>query len=181
MRIIRSRVTLARIDAAEIDRQVASPFTIILVMPPPTKSHLPSIRHPVGPHAEALDGPAGGQALGLGHAELVALLLGGVADRPGVAPVGDAVEQRLALALGELLGVADLVDPPVLGQHHGADGERPGPRAPADLVDAHHDVVAGGPQRPLLGQARGLALERLRSCGAVRRPCAADDTANGRR
>ena len=47
--------------------------------------------------------------------------LAGVADRPRQAPPGDAVEQRLALGLGEHLGVADLVDAPVLRDDRGAD------------------------------------------------------------
>src|SRR5579885_2318099 len=40
----------------------------------------------VGGHAQALDRPAGGQLLGRRHAQLVALLLAGVADRPRRAP-----------------------------------------------------------------------------------------------
>ena len=84
----------------------------------------------------------------------------GVAHGPRLAPVGDAVEQRLALALGELLGVADLVDPAVRGHHDGADRERAGPRPPADLVDADHHLVPGVPQLPLDREARALPLER---------------------
>ena len=90
------------------------------VVPPPTKSHLPSSSTRSGVHAEVVEGAPGGQPLGLRHAELVALLLAGVADRPGDAPVGDPIEQRLALALGEHLRVADLVDAPILGHHGGA-------------------------------------------------------------
>ena len=41
------------------------------------------------------------------------------------------------------------------GQHRGADHERSGPRTAADLVDADHDVMAGGPGRPLKGQGGG--------------------------
>src|SRR5918995_3925236 len=40
--MMRSRVTLARIDAAAMDRQRESPRTMRWAMPPPTKSHLPS-------------------------------------------------------------------------------------------------------------------------------------------
>ena len=39
---MRSRLTLASIEAAAIDTQVTSPFTIVRVMPPPTKSTEPS-------------------------------------------------------------------------------------------------------------------------------------------
>ncbi|MDQ1444235.1 MAG: ribonuclease, partial [Acidimicrobiaceae bacterium] len=42
-RMMRSRVTLARIDAAAMDRQVASPLTRVWAMPPPTKSQRPSM------------------------------------------------------------------------------------------------------------------------------------------
>ena len=40
--VTRDRVTLARIDAVAIDRQVTSPLTIRWVQPSPTKSQLPS-------------------------------------------------------------------------------------------------------------------------------------------
>ena len=57
-----------------------------------------------------------------------------------------AVEQRLALALGEHLGVADLVDAAVPREDRRADRQRARPRAPADLVDADDDLVALVPQ-----------------------------------
>ena len=151
--MIRSRVTLARIEAAAIDRQRESPLD-----DPPGDAATDEVplaveQDPPRCHAQPLECPPGRQPLGLAHAQLVALLGRGVADGPRRAPAADAVEQRLALVGQQLLGVADLVDPPIAGQHRGTDAEGTGPRAPADLVHADDDLVAGLPQ---------LALERER-------------------
>ena len=78
--------------------------------------------------------------------------------------VGDAVEQPLTVALGEQLGVAHAVDPPVARQDHGADHQRTGPRATTDLVDADDDVVAELPQLPL-DRARRRPLLRAQRAG----------------
>ena len=93
----------------------------------------------VGYDGQLGDRPAGGEALRRRHPELVALDLGGVADAPRLTPRGDAIEQPLAVALGEHLRVADAVEPAVAGQHGGTDRERAGPRPAADLVDADDD------------------------------------------
>ena len=151
--------TLATIEAAAIERQDASPFTILVTLPVPDEVPVAVEQHLVGDEAEALDGAPGGQALRLGHAELVALLGPGMTDRPGVGPVDDALVHDLALALGEHLGVTDLGQPPVLRDDHGAEGQRTGPRAPPDLVDADDDVVAQLPQVTLASGARRLALQ----------------------
>ncbi len=119
----------------------------------------------VGGEAEPGDGSSGRQLLGLGHSEPVTLLVAGVADGPGVAPVGHPLEQGLPLGFGQGLGVAELVDPPVLRHDGGADGERSGPGTAADLVDADHQVMAGIPQGAFLGQARRLGLDGLAKSG----------------
>ena len=126
------------------------------VMPPPTKSHLPSIEHASGTHARAPRWPAGRPAAApsdmpsSSHSSWRR-----VPDRPGLAPVRDAVEERLAVALGEHLGVAHLVHPPVLRQHHGTDRERSRPRPSADLVDADHRSRGPRPTTPARRPARG--------------------------
>ena len=111
------------------------------------------------------DGSAGGQLLGRGHAQRVALEVAGVTDRPGHAPLGDPIEHGLALALGEHLGVADLVDATVARYHRGPDAERPGPRPPTDLVDPDHHRRACGPQLPLDRQTWRLGPDRLAQAG----------------
>src|SRR5207237_5719885 len=98
------------------------------------------------------------QLLGGRHPQLVALLLGGVPDAPGRAPVGEAVEQALPLCKGEHLGVAHLVDAPVAWQHDSTDAQRTGPRPTPHLVDADDDVVPAIPQLALDTEARDLAL-----------------------
>ena len=125
---------------------------------------------PARRHPQPLQRPPGRQALGLTHPQLVTLLRRGVPDGPRRAPAADAVEQRLALVRQELLGVADLVDPPIPGQHGGTDAEGTGPGTPADLVHADDDVVSGLPHLSLERQRRrpplqGLAEHRCRRGG----------------
>jgi hypothetical protein len=140
-------------DRRRRDRQHA-PVALHQLLRPAAADEVPVAvdQHAVGRETEAVDGAARRQPLRLRHAELVALLHRREADRPRPAPLADPVVQRLALDLGEQLRVADLVHAPVLREHGGPDGERPRPRAPPDLVDAHHDVVARLPQQALLGQ-----------------------------
>jgi hypothetical protein len=69
----------------------------------------------VGLHRERLDRPTRGEALRDSHAHLVALLLAGGTHRPTDAPRRDAVEQELAIGLGEQLRVAHAVDALVAG------------------------------------------------------------------
>ena len=69
--MIRSRVTLARIDAAAIDRQVASPLHDAPGAAAPTDEVPVAVDEDlVGLDAEPVDGPACRQLLGGGHAEL---------------------------------------------------------------------------------------------------------------
>src|SRR5687768_1270290 len=109
--------------------------------------------HDVGTQAHLFEGAPGSQPLRLGHAERVALLLRGMADAPGAAPTGQPVVERLALALGEHLRLAHLVDAPVGRQHRCSNGDGAGPRATPDLVHADDDVMALGPQLALEGEA----------------------------
>ena len=165
-RISRSRLTLARMLAAATTRQQASALITRSTWPTygETKSQLPSTIAASGTTDSWATARLACEALRRGHAQLVALDLGGVADTPGRAPRGDAVEQPLAVDLGEHLRVADPVDPAVAWQHGGADRERPGPRAAADLVDADDDRVAELPQL-LLDRPRRRVLLRQRSVG----------------
>ena len=78
-------------------------------------------------HFEALDGAAGGETLRIGHADHVALVDAGMADRHGARPTSDAVVRRVALIRGEHLGVAHLVDALVRVGYHRRDRDRPGP------------------------------------------------------
>src|SRR6266508_2586863 len=116
---------------------------------------------PVGLQPQPFDRPGRGQPLGRGHAEVVALLLAGVADGPRGAPRPDPVEERLALGLGEHLGVAHLVDPPVAGQHGGAHRQRSGPRPPPHFVHADDHLVPATPKTALDLERRGLRPDRL--------------------
>src|SRR5215207_5522460 len=118
-------------------------------------------QHAVGTQAQPLERPAGGQPLRFAHAQIVALVVGGVAHRPGRAPAGDAIEERLALLRRELLGVTHLVHPAIARQHGGTERERTGPRAPSHLVHAHDHLVAGIPELALAGQRWRLALQCL--------------------
>src|SRR3972149_5437031 len=147
--MMRSRVTLARIDAAATERHVRSAFTAAIVRGWPTKSQGPSTTTPSGATPNALkarraapqrpQGARSPQPLRPGHPELVAFIGAGVTHRPGGTPSGDAVEEGLALPPGEQLRVADLVHPPVPRDHCGPHGARSRPGAAPDLVDTHHD------------------------------------------
>ena len=61
---------------------------------------------------------------------------------------------------GEQLRVGQPVDLPALArrEHHGADHQRPGTRAPARLVGAGHQLEAAPLQRPLQGVHTTLAV-----------------------
>ncbi len=85
-------------------------------------------QHPVGGRPRGRRGPAGrpGAAPPTCPSSSHSSSLAWPTDH-AIAPVGDPVEQRLALGLGEHLGVADLVDPAVLGDHGRAEGERARP------------------------------------------------------
>ena len=115
-RMIRSRVTLARIDAAATDRQVASAFTrcVRRGARAATKSQLPSTTAASGATPRPSIARAGREALRGGHAELVALLL---ADAGPTAHAAHHPAMRsnssLPLGLGEHLRVAAPVDPAV--------------------------------------------------------------------
>lgn len=118
-------------------------------------------KHGVGRpiEAERIQRSSGGQALRSGHAEPIALGVGGMADRPGLGPACDPIEEGLPLGRQQLLGVPKFVDPAVSGNDDGADGQgsRPGPAA--DLVEADHDLATVGPQFSFGGQARRRGLE----------------------
>ena len=89
----------------------------------------------------------------LGHAEEVALLVARVADADAARPRADTRRAHLAFGRRQQLRVADAAQ--VLGRrHHRADGHRPGPRAPPDLVDPDDDLVARRPALPLVAQRR---------------------------
>ncbi len=104
------------------------------------------------------DRPAGSEALRRRHPQLVTFDLGGMPDAPRRAPRSNTIEQPLAVTLGEHLRVADAVQPPVGGQHRGADRERAGPRTAPDLVDADDDGVAELPQLLLDAPGRRVLL-----------------------
>ena len=166
---MRSRVTLARIDAAAIDRHVASPLTMRRVLPPPTKSQLAvdSTRSGATPRPSIARRAASRWASDMPSSSHSSLRR--VADRPRHAPVGDAVEQRLALALGEHLRVADLVDPPVPGQHRGADrsADRPTSPRPTSSMPTTMSWPASHSSRSTAERRATRRLSALRSCGAV--------------
>src|SRR5205823_5414571 len=105
-----------------------------------------------------------------------ALLLCGMTDRPGHAPRRDAVEQPLPLGFGEHLGVAHLVDALVTGQHRRAHADGPGPRSPAHLVDADHDLGAGLPEVALQTQAGDDVPDHQRSSTPGSPACTAPTT-----
>ncbi len=125
------------------------------------------------------DRPAGGETLRRRHPQLVALDLGGMPDAPRRAPRGDTIEQPLAVTLGEHLRVADAVEPPVAGQHRGADRERAGPRAAPDLVDADDDRVAELPQLLLDAPGRGILLRQRPPWSATESHAAQTTTETG--
>ena len=112
----------------------------------------------IGHDGELGDRPAGGEALGGGHAELVTLHLRGVTDAPGCTPLADTVEKALAVHLREHLRIADAVESTVGWQHGGPDRQRAGPGAATDLVDPDDDRVAELPQLLLDAPRRGDLL-----------------------
>ena len=115
---------------------------------------------------ETLYGPPGGQSLGLGHTQVVALGHAGMAYRRSPSPTAYAAVHHLTLGRGELLGVSDLVETGDRVGHHRSHRQRPGPGPAADLVDAYHHLGSGRPQLPLDLQTGGLALE-----GRAQRRC----------
>ena len=182
---MRSRTTLASTDAAATDAHLASPSTMGRTSPPKgssgwrSRSTGPSTRIASGGCAEPGEGPARRHPERLGHPPLVALGGRGMPDRPLLAPRADGVEDLLASGLAQHLGVPQpLGHGPALdaGSHHGdADGERAGPGAAPDLVEARHTLVALGAQAALLleiGRADGhgiTAAARLIPWGCERR------------
>jgi len=70
-------------------------------------------------------------------------------DAPGFAPLRDPVEESLPFGLSQHLRIPNAVHPPTLWNNGNANGQRPGPRAPADLVDARDDRMAALPEFPL--------------------------------
>ena len=161
-RMIRSRVTLARMLAAETTRHRGVGLDHTLDVGDMRRDEVPAPvdDRRVRRHRELVERSPGGQPLGGGHPELVTLGLGGVADAKRLAPPGDPVEEALAVALGEHLRIADAVQPSITGQHRGADRERAGPRPPSDLVDPDDDVVAAVPQLTLDRPRRGDPLRQ---------------------
>ena len=99
---------------------------------------------------ESIESSSSRELLGSRHPEIVTLLGRGVPDAPRIGPIDDPVEHRFSLGLGQLLGVADLVDPPALGNHDGTDGQGPCPRSPTDLVDSCDRARSASPQGRLM-------------------------------
>ncbi len=90
------------------------------------------------------------------HPEFVALLVRGMTDTDRDGPRAHRRRGTLALGARELLRVAHPLE--VLRRRHDrTDGDRPGPRAPADLIDPDHDTVACVPQLSFESQ-RGVRL-----------------------
>ena len=112
---------------------------------------------------------AGGAQRG-GHAELVALLVGGVADADGDGPLPHRPRRLLPLGAGELLRVAHAAHVLRRRDHRG-DRHRAGPGAPAHLVDAADHLVARVPELPLQPQRgahpTGGPSRRVRCVGRV--------------
>ena len=160
--MIRSRTTLASIEAAAIERQVRSP--LISFFAPPTKSQLPSTTTSIRGLAQLLERPSGRQTLRIRHPQLVAFGRAGMTHGPVVAPFRHPCEHRLPLGLGEELRVSDLVDPAVARNHRDSDGERTGPRAPAHFVDPNHGLETLLPQLSLETQS-GSLVDQERSEG----------------
>jgi len=122
------------------------------------------------------DGPARRHPEGLGHPPFVALGGSGMPDGPVLAPRRDRVEDLLAPRLAQHLGIPEprrhrTARHP--GAHHGdTDGERTGPGATPDLVEARHALVALGTQAALLlevGRAdgHGITVRRTSYHGGV--------------
>ena len=157
MRMSRSRVTLARMDAAEIDRQVTSPLTMRLVQPSPTKSQLPSTStwSGVTPRPSMARRAASRWASAMPSSSHSTWLAPPTAQATHHS--ANRSKRRFPLRLGQHLRVSDLVHPPVAGQHGGTDHQRARPRPTAHLVDTDDELVALRPQRPFDVQGRHLA------------------------
>ena len=128
---------------------------------------LPVDQHPRGHHAEVVEGPTGGQALRLGHAQLVA-------PSSEAWPTDQATHQppMRSNSASRSASVRAFESRTLLTrlpeEHGGADGQRTGPRSPADLVDADHHLVTGLPQLPLDVEPGARRFKALRSFGAGR-------------
>jgi hypothetical protein len=114
--------------------------------------------------------PTGGAQRG-GDAEPVDLLDAGLTDRPLPDPVPHHRHHPLALRLGQELGVGEPVRDrrTAPGDDRDADGERPGPRAAADLVHPGDRHVPPVPQPGL--HVEGRCHLAHGSCGQIQLPC----------
>jgi len=119
----------------------------------------------VGLDPEPVDGSPSRQSLRGRHSQFIAFGVAGMPDRPGDAPTGYPVEQRLSFLLSQHLRVTDLVDAGVVRYHCRPDAERPRPGTAPHFVDADHDSVSETPHAALNGQVGSLYLERLAEAG----------------
>ena len=100
-----------------------------------------------GLHRQRLEGTSHGEEVRLPDVERVDLLDAGRAYAPGNRTLLDPRRQHVPAFLGQLLGVVEPVDPPLLVEDDRRRHDRSGQRAAARLVDAAdnlNDVWASG-------------------------------------
>ena len=100
------------------------------------------------------------QALGRRHTQLIALVVAYVADRTGNAPLDDAIKDLFSFRFGQHLGIADLIDPPILGHDNSANAQRPSPRAASHFVHANNNVETAVPELTFESKPRRRLLQR---------------------
>ena len=162
-------MTLARIDAVETDRHVASALTSMLAVVR-RRRRSPSCRRSsdrVGNDAETLDGPPGRERAARRTCRARRTPLRRVTDRPRTHHSAMRSNSASRSASVSTFESRTLLTRRSCGQHGGADRERAGPRAPPDLVDPDDDVVARLPQVALDPERRRVRLQRLAELGNV--------------
>ncbi len=160
--MIRSRVTLATIDAAAIDRHSASP-PMIACGPAcqVARNHVAVDQHMIRREGQGGDGAAHGQVAGAQDVDGVDLFHAGMADAD-LGAVQKRCEQRLALPAVKLLGVVQSGGNAIGTEPDGSGGHRARQRTTPGLVDA--DDEAGT-------RAMGRGFEKeVRSVHAVTVP-----------
>ncbi len=176
--MIRSRVTLARIDAAATHATDASPFQTAVVGMPRPGTGKPSVSAYAGRTARC---PTARRM----PARLATCRPQASISAAGMTTTDQATARRTTSLVelardrrGEQLGVGEPVDAPAPAgrQHARGDDQRPGARAAAGLVRAGDRAETGAPQGGLVVPQRGLGERPAQDRGG-----AAGSAGTGRR